>query len=301
MIINAEIGMMLLNLYKIYYMRKLILFLAVLLIAFEFGFAQEGKSLNVATYNLRYNNPGDGVNAWPNRKEQVKALIRYHEFDIFGTQEGLIDQLNDLCEMKEYTYVGGGRDDGGQAGEHSAIFYRKDRFKLIENGDFWLSETPDKPSKGWDATCCNRICSWAKFRDMEAKKDFYFFSVHFDHQGVQARKESGKLMVEKITEIAGAAPVFCVGDLNSTPETEQIRTMKSLLHDSREVSALAPYGPEGTFNSFDFNAPMKNRIDYIFVSDEIKVLKYAVLTDSYQQRYPSDHQPVVIKTMISKK
>lgn len=252
-------------------------------------------------HNLRYNNPGDGVNAWPNRKEQVKALIRYHEFDIFGTQEGLIGQLNDLAAMNEYAWVGKGRDDGGQAGEHSAIFYRKDRFKLIENGDFWLSETPDKPSKGWDATCCNRICSWAKFRDLEAKKDFYFFSVHFDHQGVQARKESGKLMVEKIAEIAGAAPVFCVGDLNSTPETEQVRTMKSLLHDSREVSALAPYGPEGTFNGFDFNAPMDKRIDYIFVSDEIKVLKYAVREDSYQQRYPSDHQPVVIKAMISKK
>ncbi|MGE4585950.1 MAG: endonuclease/exonuclease/phosphatase family protein [Mangrovibacterium sp.] len=274
--------------------------LAVVLFIGAIGglYAQKSDPVIVATYNLRYNNPGDGVNAWPNRKEQVKALIRYHEFDIFGTQEGLIDQLNDLCEMKEYAYVGAGRDDGKQAGEHSAIFYRKDRFKLIENGDFWLSETPDEPSFGWDAAC-RRICSWTKFRDMKTGKEFYFFCVHFDHQGVQARKESGKLMVEKIAEIAGAAPVFCVGDLNSTPETEQVRTIKSLLHDSREVSALAPYGPEGTFNSFDLNAPMRNRIDYIFVSDEIKVLKYAVLTDSYEQHYPSDHQPVVIRTTIN--
>jgi endonuclease/exonuclease/phosphatase family metal-dependent hydrolase len=279
-------------------MRKLILFVAVSLIAFGFSLAKDGKPLNVATYNLRFNNPNDGVNAWPNRKEQVKALIRYHEFDLFGTQEGLIGQLNDLAEMDEYAFVGAGRDDGKQAGEHSAIFYRKDRFKLLENGDFWLNETPEKPGKGWDATCCNRICSWAKFRDLGSKKDFYFFSVHFDHQGVQARIESGKLMVEKITEITGAAPVICVGDFNSTPETEQIQTMKSLLRDSHEITRMAPYGPEGTFNSFNYNAPMKNRIDYIFVSDQIDVLKYGVLTDSYDQKFPSDHLPVVIKAVI---
>ena len=282
-------------------MKKLILLLAVSLIVFDFGFAQDGKTLNIATYNLRMNNPGDGVNAWPNRKEQVKKLIQFHEFDIFGTQEGFIGQLNDLTEMSEYAFIGSGRDDGKQAGEHSAILYRKDRFKLLENGDFWLSETPEKPGKGWDATCCNRICSWAKFRDMETKKDFYFFSVHFDHQGVKARIESGKLMVQKIAEIAGAAPVVCVGDFNSTPETEQIKTMKSLLHDSYEVTAMAPYGPVGTFNSFNYNAPMKNRIDYIFVSDQIKVLKYGVLTDSYDQKFPSDHQPVVIKAAFTKK
>jgi endonuclease/exonuclease/phosphatase family metal-dependent hydrolase len=279
-------------------MRKLILFVAVSLIAFGFSLAKDGKPLNVATYNLRFNNPNDGVNAWPNRKEQVKALIRYHEFDLFGTQEGLIGQLNDLAEMNEYAFVGAGRDDGKQAGEHSAIFYRKDCFKLLENGDFWLSETPETPGKGWDATCCNRICSWAKFRDLGSKKDFYFFSVHFDHQGVQARIESGKLMVEKITEIAGAAPVICVGDFNSTPETEQIQTMKSLLRDSHEITRMAPYGPEGTFNSFNYNAPMKNRIDYIFVSDQIDVLKYGVLTDSYDQKFPSDHLPVVIKAVF---
>jgi endonuclease/exonuclease/phosphatase family metal-dependent hydrolase len=222
-------------------MRKLIFMLAILLIAVGTGFARGGQPINVATYNLRYNNPGDGLNAWPNRKEHVKALIRYHEFDIFGTQEGLIGQLNDLAELQEYAFIGAGRDDGKQAGEHSAIFYRKDRFQLLDNGDFWLSETPEQPSKGWDATCCNRICSWAKFRDMELKKDFYFFSVHFDHQGVQARRESGKLMVEKIQVIAGNAPVICVGDFNSTPETEQIQTMKILLNDSRDIQFQCPY------------------------------------------------------------
>ena len=260
-------------------------------------YAQTNQPVTMATYNIRYNNPGDGENAWPARKEQVKALIRYHEFDIFGTQEGLIGQLNDLAEMDEYTFTGVGRDDGKQAGEHSAIFYKKDRFKLLDNGDFWLSETPDKPSYGWEAKH-RRICSWAKFKDHTSGKEFYFFSVHFDHQAVVAQKESGKLMVEKIKEIAGKNLVICVGDFNSTPETEQIQHMQTMLKDAYAISEMPPYGPVGTFNNFDFNAPMDKRIDYIFVSDHWKVQKYAVLTDSYEQKYPSDHQPVVAKVVF---
>ncbi len=159
--------------------------------------AQKKEPITVASYNLRYNNPGDGVNAWPNRKEMVKALVRYHDFDLFGVQEALRGQLIDLAEMNEFAFLGKGRDDGKEAGEHSAIFYKKDRFDVLNSGDFWLSQTPDKPGKGWDATCCNRICSWAKFKDKTTKKTFYFFSVHFDHQGVEARRESGKLMVRK--------------------------------------------------------------------------------------------------------
>lgn len=261
-------------------------------------FSQSNTPLNVATYNLRYNTANDGVNAWPNRKEMIKGLVQYHEFDVFGTQEALRGQLEDVAELKEFGFLGKGRDDGKQAGEHSAIFYRKDRLKVLDSGDFWLSETPDVPGKGWDATCCNRICSWAKFQDLKTKKQFYFFSVHFDHQGVKARQESGKLMVKKIKEIAKNAPTICVGDFNSTPETEQIQAMQTILRDARAVSAQPPYGPEGTFNAFKFDAPMKQRIDYIFVSSQIDVLKYGVLTDAKEQRYPSDHQPVVAKVVI---
>jgi len=278
--------------------KKIILILNVLLGSTLFVLAGNNSSLNVATYNLRMNTPNDGINAWPNRKEEVKNLIRYHDFDLFGTQEGFVEQLNDLLEMKEYAYCGHGRDDGQEAGEHSAIFYKKASFVLLNSGDFWLSETPEKPGLGWDAICCNRICSWAKFRDVKTSKEFFFFSVHFDHQGVIARKESAKLMVKKIKEIAGKYPVFCVGDFNSTPDTEQIDTMKNLLADSKQVSTMTPYGPDGTFNNFRFDAPMKKRIDYIFVSEHVEVLKYAVLTDSKNQRYPSDHQPVVIQAIV---
>ena len=277
-------------------------FLSGLMLLFIFGsvWAQQSNPIVVATYNLRYNNPGDGMNAWPHREKQVEALIRYHAFDIFGTEEGLIGMLNNLSSMKEYAWIGKGRDDGKKAGEHSAIFYRKDRFQLLTHGDFWLSTTPGKPSYGWDATGNRRICSWGKFKDKTDGKEFYFFCVHFDDQGVVARRESGKLMVKKIKEIAGDSyPIFCVGDFNSTPETPQIQMMKTLLHDSREMTMMPPYGPVGTFEGFDYAAsPLKNRIDYIFVNNKVKILNYGVLTDSYDHRFPSDHLPVTVKALI---
>ncbi|NDU98732.1 endonuclease/exonuclease/phosphatase family protein [Spirosoma terrae] len=279
-------------------MRLLFSLLFCSMLTLQLSVAQQSNSINVATYNLRYDTKNDGINAWPNRKENVKDLIRFHEFDLFGTQEALRHQLTDIAELKDYAFFGAGRDDGKEAGEHSAIFYRKDRFKILQSGNFWLSETPDKPGKGWDATCCNRICSWAKFSDLKTKKEFFFFSVHFDHQGVEARRESGKLMVTKIKEIAKNTPVILVGDLNSTPETEQVKTIQTLLNDSHNVTATPPYGPEGTFNAFKFDAPMDKRIDYIFVSKQFDVLKYGVLTDAKEKRYPSDHQPVVAKVVL---
>ncbi|UFH54836.1 endonuclease/exonuclease/phosphatase family protein [Spirosoma sp. KNUC1025] len=279
-------------------MRTLVLSLFCVVLITQTTYAQKAKPITVATYNLRYDNKGDGINAWPNRKENVKALVKFHEFDLFGTQEALRNQLNDVAELTEFAFIGAGRDDGKEAGEHSAIFYKKDRFNVLQSGNFWLSETPEKPGKGWDAVCCNRICSWAKFKDVNTKKDFYFFSVHFDHQGVEARRQSGKLMVAKIREIAKNEPVILVGDFNSTPETEQIQTIQTLLSDAHNVTAMPPYGPEGTFNSFKFDAPMDKRIDYIFVSKQFNVLKYGVLTDAKEQRYPSDHQPVMVKVVM---
>lgn len=156
----------------------------------------------MATFNLRMDTEKDGVNAWPNRKEMVKGLIRFHDFDIFGTQEGFKHMLDGIAELDGYAYIGAGRDDGEDAGEHSAIFYKTSRFDLLDKGNFWFSETPDVPGKGWDATCCNRICSWGKFRDKESGKVFYFFNSHYDHQGKVARRESSKLLIARIKQIA---------------------------------------------------------------------------------------------------
>lgn len=254
--------------------------------------------INVATYNLRYNNPGDGPDAWPNRKDTVKALIRYHEFDILGTQEGLADQIADLGQMEEFDHVGVGRDDGKDAGEHSAIFYRKSRFALLGKGDFWLSETPDRPSFGWDAKCCHRLVSWARLRDRSSARTFYVFSLHFDHEGEVARRNSADLVLRKIAEIARGEPVICVGDFNSTPDTVQIRKMSTAMGDAARVSRMPPYGPQGTYNGFHIDKAPAERIDYIFVDRHIDVLKYAVLSDSVAGRYPSDHDPVVARVVL---
>ncbi|MFC5547123.1 endonuclease/exonuclease/phosphatase family protein [Massilia aerilata] len=280
-------------------MKTLFFLLIGLLCAPAWSATQQAPApINVATYNLRMNNPGDGPNAWPARKEMVKALIRYHEFDVFGTQEGLPDQIADLAQMAEFAHVGVGRDDGKDAGEHSAIFFRKSRFALLDKGDFWLSETPERPSFGWDAKCCHRLASWARLRDRAGGRTLFVFSVHFDHEGEVARRESAKLMLRKIAEITQGEPVICVGDFNSTPETVQIQTMSAAMRDAFKASKAPPYGPVGTFNDFHLDAPMKDRIDYIFVDRHAEVLNYAVLSDSLDRRYPSDHHPVVARLIL---
>ena len=259
---------------------------------------EEAPVLRVASYNLRMDTEADSLNAWTYRKDNVNALIRFRDFDMFGTQEGFQHQLQDILRMSEYAFIGAGRDDGKTAGEHSAIFYKKDRFEVLDQGNFWLRETPDVPGKGWDATCCNRICSWGKFKDKESGKTFFYFNVHFDHQGVVARQESGKLMVARIKEIAKGEPVICTGDFNSTPDTEQIQLLSEFLNDSRAVTQEPPYGPEGTFNRRFANPVGAGRIDYIFVSDGIDVLRYASLTDNNGMFYPSDHIPVMAELVL---
>ncbi len=251
-----------------------------------------------ATYNLRLNLAEDGPNAWPRRAEAVKALIRYHGFDLLGTQEGLPEQVDELAAMPGWAYVGVGRDDGQRRGEHAAIFFRTARFSLLGQGHFWLSETPDKPSMGWDGRCCKRIASWARLKDLQTGQAFFVFNAHFDHEGVQARRESALLMLRKIRDIAGAEPVLCMGDFNTTPETEPIVSLARVLRDSRAVSETPPYGPVGTFNGFQIDAPLLDRIDYVFVSPRWRVLRYGVLSDSYQGRFPSDHHPVAVRLQL---
>ncbi len=278
-------------------------FLAVALFLFGCIYTVSAKNkcdLRIASYNLRMNTPHDGDNAWPNRSQTVAKLIRFHDFDIVGTQEGFKEMLDDILVGGGYAYVGKGRDNGEEAGEHSAILYKTDRFELKECGDFWYSETPDIPGKGWDAICCNRICSWAKLKDKKSGQVFYVFNSHFDHQGITARRESSKLLLRKIKEIAGKSPVFCTGDFNAYPESEPIQIIlkDGLLKDSRSLSEKTPYGPEGTFQSFKLDAPMKKRIDYIFLTKGIRVLKYGVLTDVLYGRFPSDHCPVMIDVVF---
>jgi len=269
--------------------------IVVIFLLFVAGFqaqAQKNQSINIITYNIRYATEKDGINAWSNRKDNVKALVKFHEADILCTQEALAEQYDFLLENSDFEAVGAGRDDGKRKGEFSPIYYNKNRFSKKDGGVFWLSQTPNVPSKGWDAMF-NRVCTWVRLYDKLNKKEFLVFNTHYDHVGVQARIESAKLIKQKIQEIAPKLPVVYTGDLNVTPETEAIATIKSFLSDSKEISMQAPYGPEGTFNGFKFDSPLKDRIDYIFVNKGFKVQKYAVLSDSKDQRYFSDHLPVL--------
>ena len=275
-------------------MKTLTSFLICLLLSAAVFAQKKETPINIITYNIRYNNPGDGVNAWPNRKDNVKALVKFHDADILCVQEALAEQFDALSENTDFDFVGVGRDDGKRKGEFSAIFFDKTRFDKKDGGTFWLSETSDVPSKGWDAVL-PRICSWVKLFDKLNKKEFIVFNTHYDHVGVKARIESAKLIKQKIQEIAPKLPVVYTGDLNVTPETDAIATIKSFLEDAKEITAEPPYGPTGTFNNFDFNSELKNRIDYVFVNKGFKVQKFAVLSDSKDKKYFSDHLPVFVR------
>lgn len=278
-------------------MKKSLFLTAVCLLIISATYAQKNQPINIITYNIRLNVASDGVNAWPNRKDNVKALVKFYDADILCVQEALPEQFDYLSENTDFDVVGVGRDDGKRKGEFSAVYFNKNRFVKKDGGTFWLSPTPDVPSKGWDAAL-NRVCSWVRLYDKSNKKEFLVFNTHYDHVGVQARIESAKLLKQKIQKIAPKLPVVFTGDLNVTPETEAIATIKSFLTDSKEVSIEPPYGPDGTFNAFKWDSPLKNRIDYVFVNKAFKVQKYAVLSDSKDQRYYSDHLPVFVRLMF---
>jgi endonuclease/exonuclease/phosphatase family metal-dependent hydrolase len=262
----------------------------------------DAQSFTIGTYNLRYDNPRDSGNLWKDRAPVVADLIRFHDFDIFGTQEGLKNQLDSISNrLPEYSRYGLGRDDGQDKGEHSAIFYKTDKFKLLNKGDFWLSQTPDKPSLGWDATCCNRICSWVYLQDVKSGKKFYFFNAHYDHQGIVARQESSKLILQKIKDIAGSNPVIFTGDLNGSHQAEWYQTLATsgTLRDSYN-DVKHPYVNNASFSGFRFSNRNHNFdiIDHIFLSKQFAAQKWGVLTDSYFGKFPSDHFPVLASVTL---
>ncbi len=250
-------------------------------------------TLTVATFNIRYDTASDGVNAWSNRREWVRDLLDTHKFDIVGVQEALSHQLEYLTEQR-FDFVGVGRDDGARAGEFSAVLFDKSRFEKKDSGTFWLSETTELPSKNWDSSL-NRVCSWVCLRDRATKKEFWHFNTHFDHQGTVARAKSAEIILQKIAAIAGNNTFFLTGDFNLTPDTAPIQRLSAALRNARTATETKPDGPIGTWNGFDTNRTLDTQIDYIFVSPQVKVLRYAVLTDKRGLRYPSDHCPVTIK------
>lgn len=248
-----------------------------------------------ATFNIRYDAAADkgSGNSWARRKDAVAKLIRDHKFDIVGTQEGMTKQMIELKKLLPgYDYISypyGGKNDH----HHAGIVFDTSVFELLDGGVFWLSETPNVPSIGWDAND-RRICQWAKFVHRESGKQFFYFNAHFFWQNEIARRQSGPLVVRKIKEIAGDIPVICAGDFNSEPHTAQIKALKEFLQDAFEVSTNGRKGPEFTnLGGGNFQTPPTNRIDYIMLSKGIAVTDYRVYEDQYDtDRYPSDHLPV---------
>ena len=280
---------------------KRILKLIVLLSAVAVGPAI-AQPLYVGSYNIRYinNDDNENGNSWTKRCPVVCDQLNFEHPDIFGAQEVLHPQLRDMLQRLDgYDYIGVGREDGKQKGEYAAIFYDKQKLRLVDNGQFWLSETPDKPSLGWDAACI-RICTWGKFEDSATGLQFYFFNLHMDHVGRVARREAAKLVVERIGQLAGdQTPVVLTGDFNvdQSDEIYGIFTQSGRLVDSYTTTRLR-FAENGTFNGFHQEQKTDSRIDHIFVSPQFTVDRYGVLTNTYwadQRRLPSDHYPVFVR------
>lgn len=268
--------------------------------------------LTVGSYNIRYENKGDSMegNGWQSRCPSVCNQILWERPDVFGAQEVLHAQLLDMEKglRGRYRWIGVGRDDGRQKGEYAAIFYDPERLKLLDEGHFWLNETPDRPALGWDAACI-RICTWGHFRDCETQQDFYFLNLHMDHVGEKARSESAKLVMQRITEMTNGGEKLAVltGDFNVSQNDAlyTLFTRSGVLKDCYAHASLR-FAETGTYNSFRPNRFTTERIDHILVTPAAVVEAYAVRTDGRWQeedgkmvrRVLSDHYPVFARIRL---
>ena len=260
-----------------------------------------GMTLNVLTFNLRYNNPGDGYNAWPKRKELAAKVLTDQQADFVGMQEALSGMIGDLQDLLPgYAWTGVGRDDGQSKGEFAPIFYRKDRFTLEKHGVFWLSETPEVAgSKSWDAAL-PRIATWGVFRELQGGRKVFVVNTHFDHRGEEARRQSAKLLIGKIGELSQKLPVVLTGDFNTGPDSPAIKTLtedeRLKLTDSKAVTQTAHTGGECSFNDFG-QTGNEGIIDFIFVGPGIEVKSHGFLKIVAGDLYVSDHWPVVSRVV----
>jgi endonuclease/exonuclease/phosphatase family metal-dependent hydrolase len=292
-------------------MRKICLILLIFLVVSDQSQTcgqDDGRSqrsaIRAMSFNIRYDEPRDGVNAWPNRKEKVASVIRFHKADLVGVQEALLSQLRDLEKLlPDFAWCGVGRSDGKESGEYSAIIYRKSRFQLLKSDTFWLSETPEKiGSVGWDAAL-PRIVTWAKFRDRLTGKILVHFNTHFDHRGEKARTEGALLILGKIKSISGDNPFFLTGDLNVIENSDAYRaltrqTNRPRLADAKYASRNGNFGGDSSFNEFKELQPGR-KIDYIFVRQDIVVSEHGILSDRWNGLWASDHLPVLAEIILN--
>ena len=251
---------------------------------------------SIISYNIRYDNNWDIENSWKIRRNKISQILVQYSPSIIGIQEGLLNQVQYIdSSLIDYDYVGVGRDDGKKKGEFCAIYFDTTRYVLLKNSTFWLSETPDTISVGWDAAL-ERICTYGLFKDRITKEEFWVFNTHFDHIGVVAREKSSELILKRINKInRQSLPVILMGDFNSIPNSPPVKEIKTELSDALQISLEKLQGPRGTFNGFNEDLPIEKRIDYIFTND-LKVLSYTHINDRLNNnRHISDHLPVMIK------
>ena len=250
----------------------------------------------IISYNIRYDNNWDIENSWEIRRSNIIQILIKYSPSIIGVQEGLLNQVQYINNsLINYDYVGVGRDDGKEKGEFCAIYFDTTRYVLLKNSTFWLSETPDTISVGWDAAL-ERICTYGLFKDRITKKEFWVFNTHFDHMGIIAREKSSGLILKRIKKInRQSLPVILMGDFNSIPNSPPVNEIVTELSDALQISTEKLHGPGGTFNGFNEDLPIEKRIDYIFTKN-LKVLSYTHVNDRLENnRHISDHLPVMIK------
>ena len=263
----------------------------------------QSQPTNVMTFNIRLNVASDSMNAWPHRENMVASQIQFFDVDILGVQEAKPDQMKDLSKLLPgYHSIGIARDTGAW-GEYSAIFFKKERFEVLESNTFWLSPTPRIPaSKGWDAAI-TRIVTWGIFKDKQNGKIFYAFNTHFDHIGKVARAHSAEMILKAVDSLAGIYPVIVTGDFNTTitdPPYQIITDKSNPLHllNTFDISKEPHYGPTGTFNNFKGKEVNEYPIDFIFVKNGFEVLKHGTISESWNGRFSSDHFPVFARLVI---
>ena len=250
----------------------------------------------IMSYNIRYDNPNDGLNRWELRKDEVVQLLQYYDADFIGIQEALPQQVQFIADhLQNYAFIGHGRDGLGTNSESTPIFYNRSKYKLLKNELFWLSSTPKKVSKGWDADL-NRIVVYAKFKSRKTKKIIHVFNTHFDHIGEQARLMSAKLLLDYITKNdLSHKKVVLMGDFNLLPNAPPIMLLEQELENSYKTKNTIPYGPIGTFNGFTTDAEVTRQIDYIFTKN-VPVKSYRCIDDRRANNLQlSDHFPVMIE------
>lgn len=282
-------------------MRKLTLIIAAVLMVLPFKSSAQKQTrdydLKVMSYNIRMGVAKDGTNSWEYRYPATALMLKDQMPDVFGVQEAFNFQIKFIEEnFNDYDSFGVGRDNGKSEGEFMSIFWNKKTVKMIKGGTFWLSETPEKPSMGWDAAC-KRTATWALMKDKNTGKLFYFVNTHLDHKGAEARRKGLELIVSRIDEINPKGyPMILTGDFNIKPDNEALVGLEQRMQSARKIAPKTDNN--ATFNNWG-KAKSDMVIDYIYVSGFSACPEYHTITEKYGTwKYISDHYPIYAKLIF---